>query len=304
VDYDPRIKLLLTLYFREFVELFLTRFAERIDWGYGVEFLDKELQSILPDRPKGTVDLLAKVRSLHPLRGGLDYLCLMHTEIEGRKSRRVLGRRMCRYFHRIDETLGLPTVPVAMYTKVGGEGLGWQSYDMTCWGHAFNHFEFPYIGLPALDGRAYVELANPLAWALTGLMNVPADERARVKAESLRRAAHGHLDPRRRAVLVECVESFTVLDQQQRQAFEELLASKAYQRAKAMQKTIYDEARELGLAEGQRKSECNWLLILLEQKFGTVPLATRKRIERLTSDEREQLIRDLLRATSLKELGL
>jgi hypothetical protein len=308
VNYDPRIKLLLTLYFREFVELFLARFAERIDWEYGVEFLDKELQSILPDRPKGTVDLLAKLRSLQPLRGGLDHLCLMHTEVEGRKSRRVMGRRMCRYFHRIDETLGLPTVPVAMYIKVGGEGLGWQSYDMTCWGHAFNHFEFPYIGLPALDGRSYVELPNPLAWALTGLMNVPAGERARVKAESLRRAAHVHLDTRRRAVLVECVESFTVLDEYQRQAFEELLASKEYQRAKAMQKTIYDEARELGMAEGlsqgERKTECKWLVMLLQRKFGTVPVSARKKIERLTSDEREQVAQDLLGATSLKELGL
>jgi hypothetical protein len=207
---------------------------------------------------------------------------------------------MCRYFHRIDETLGLPTVPVAMYIKVGGEGLGWQSYDMTCWGHAFNHFGCPYIGLPALDGRAYVELANPLAWALTGLMNVPADERARVKAESLRRAAHAQLDSRRRAVLVECVERFTVLDEQQRHAFEELLASKAYQRAKAMQKTIYDEARELG----QRETECDCLVMQLEHKFGTVPLPARKKIERLTSAQRRQVAKDLLHAASLKELGL
>ena len=300
MDYDPRIKLLLTLFFREFVELFLARFAERIDWQYGVEFLDKELQSILPDRPKGTVDLLAKVRSLQPPRTGSDHLCLMHTEVEGRKSRRVMGRRMCRYFHRLDETLGLPTVPVVIYLKVGGEGLGWQSYDTTCWGHAFNHFEFPYIGLPALDGRSYVESANPLAWALTGLMNVPAEERAVVKAESLRRAAQGRLDSRRQAVLVECVESFTVLDEQQRQAFEKLLASKGYQRAQAMQKTIYDEARE----SGRYETECNWLVMLLEQKFGTVPRSTRKKIERLTSDERQQVAKDLLHATSLKELGL
>jgi hypothetical protein len=104
--------------------------------------------------------------------------------------------------------------------------------------------------------------------------------------------------------LVECVERFTVLDEQQREAFEKLLASKPYQRAQAMQKTIYDEARELGEAEGQRKTECNCVLMLLEEKFGTVPLSTRKKIERLTSAERQRMLRDLLRAASLKELGL
>ncbi|NUQ62104.1 MAG: DUF4351 domain-containing protein [Pirellulales bacterium] len=71
-----------------------------------------------------------------------------------------------------------------------------------------------------------------------------------------------------------------------------------------MQKTIYDEARELGEAEGQRKTECNWLVMQLEHKFGTVPPRTRKKIERLTSDERQQVAKDLLDATSLKELGL
>jgi hypothetical protein len=44
--------------------------------------------------------------------------------------------------------------------------------------------------------------------------------------------------------------------------------------------------------------------MLLEQKFGTVLPATRKKIERLTSEEREQIVRELLRAATLKELGL
>jgi hypothetical protein len=44
--------------------------------------------------------------------------------------------------------------------------------------------------------------------------------------------------------------------------------------------------------------------MFLEQRFGTVPPSTRKKIERLTSSERQQVAQNLLRAASLKELGL
>lgn len=148
MEFDARFKLLLTSFFHEFIELFLPEFSQQIDWRQRPEFLDKELQDLLPDRPKGTVDLLVKVRSLRPARGAPDdRLCLMHVEIEGRKSRRAMGGRMWRYFFRLTETFGLPTVPVVIYLKVGGEGVGWQSYDIRVWNHCFNHFEFPYISV-------------------------------------------------------------------------------------------------------------------------------------------------------------
>src|SRR5688572_19231344 len=151
MDYDTRFKLLLTLFFQEFVELFLPDFAQRVDWRKQVEFLDKELQDILPQRTPGAVDLLAKVAAKKPLRRGRgERLCLIHVEIESRKSRRAMGERMFDYFHRIRRKFGIPVVPSVLYVRVG-EGLGWQSLHLYSLEHCFCHFEFPCIGLPALD---------------------------------------------------------------------------------------------------------------------------------------------------------
>lgn len=43
-------------------------------------------------------------------------------------------------------------MPIAIFLHVGGDGLGWESHEQFCFGHCVNRFEFPYIGLPALDG--------------------------------------------------------------------------------------------------------------------------------------------------------
>lgn len=193
-------------------------------------------------------------------------------------------------------------MPVVAYVHLAGEGLGWQSLDMLCLDHCFNHFEFPYIGLPALDGREYVEQANPIAWALTGLMNVPAEERARIKAESLRRAARAKLSDRQRFVVVECVESFTTLDANQLEEFEGLVELPTYQEVREMQKTTYEKGVEAGVEQGARLAECRWLMLQLEEKFGSVPEKVRKKIEQLSGDERQQVARQLLSAERLKDL--
>jgi hypothetical protein len=313
MDYDTRFKLLLTLFFQEFVELFLPDFHPRVDWRRPIEFLDKELQSVLPDRPKGTVDLLAKVAAKRGQRAGRQgRLCLIHVEIEGRKSRREMAERMCGYYHRLREKLRLPTVPVAVFVHLGGEGLGWLNDDMVCLDHCFNHFECPYIGLPALDGRQYLERPNPLAWALTGLMSVPDDERARVKAESMRRAAATRLAERERFLVLECVESFTNLDTAQQRVFQTLLGAPGFEEVRVMQKTTYEkgldkgreEGREEGIEKGVHLAECRFLLMQLEEKFGGVSERVRKKVEQMTSDQRQEVAKRLIAAERLKDLQL
>jgi hypothetical protein len=311
MDYDHKFKLLLTLFFCEFLELFFPDFARQIDWSRPVEFLDKELRSIVTETSPKVVDLLVRVETLTGPR-----YCLIHVEVEGRKSRRALGKRLHRYFNRLDELFDLPIVPIAVFLHVGGQGLGWQSRELICFGHCFNHFEFPYLGLPALDGAQYVESENPLAWALAGLMNVPPAERARIKAESLRRVERQRLVSKKRAVLVQCVEAFTVLSTEQKRAFEALIQTDEYRKARDMQKTIYDEAEEKGLEQGLEKGReqgreqgrlqegRRLLLIQLEEKFGPLSDRSRRKIDHLTLDEIDRLARRVVTANDRRELGI
>lgn len=296
MEYDNKFKLLLTLFFREFLELFFPEFARQIDWSCPAAFLDKELRSIVTETSPKVVDLLARVETL----GAGPRYCLIHVEVEGRKSRVALGKRLHHYFNRLDEMFDLPIVPIALFLNVGGEGLGWQTRELVCFGHCFNHFEFPYIGLPALDGLKYLETANPLAWALLGLMNVPQAERARIKAESLRRVERQRLELRRRAVLVQCVEAFTVLDAEQSREYESLVQTDEYRKARDMQKTIYDEAEEKGGLDVGRRL----LLVQLEEKFGQLPVRLRRKIERLTLQEIDRLARRIVTVDDRRELGL
>ena len=317
MDYDARFKSLLTLFFREFLELFFPEFAERIDWRHAPEFLDKELQSIIVESGPKTVDLLAKVWSRDaPRTESTERLCLIHVEVEARRSRDALGKRISRYVNRIDETFDLPVIPIALYLNVRGEGIGWQSRELTCWGHTIVSYHFPYIGLPALDGATFSESSNPIALALTGLMNVSPQDRARIKSESVWRIERLRLDARRRAILIQSIEAFTVLDEQQVREYEKLLRSPRFQKVREMQKTIYDVAEEIGekrglekgvakgREEGRQEGRRELLLEQLSVKFGELPSRSRRRLQQLGAAELDRVARDLLNARTLSDLGL
>ena len=317
MDYDARFKTLLTLFFREFLELFFPEFAEHIDWRRVPEFLDKELQSIVVESGPKTVDLLVKVWSHEaPRPDSAERLCLIHIEVEARRSRDALSKRISHYVNRIDERFDLPVVPIALYLNVRGEGIGWQSRELTCWGHTIVSYHFPYIGLPALDGVKYTETSNPIALALSGLMNVSPQDRARIKSEAVWRIERLRLDIRQRAVLIQSVEAFTVLDEKQTRDYEKLLKSPRFQKVREMQKTIYDVAEELGekrglekgrsegRSEGRMEGRRELLLEQLETKFGALSSRSRRRFQQLGDEELDRLARDLLKAQKLGDLGL
>jgi hypothetical protein len=237
-------------------------------------------------------------------------------EVEARRSRDALGKRISRYVNRIDETFDLPVVPIALYLNVRGDGIGWQTRELTCWGHTIVSYHFPYIGLPALDGVKFSESSNPIALALTGLMNVSPQDRARIKSEAVWRIERLRLDARRRAVLIQSVEAFTVLDEQQTRDYEELLKSPKFQKVREMQKTIYDVAEEIGekrglekglstgRSEGRLEGRQELLLGQLEVKFGSLSPRSLRKLRQLGHAELDRLACDLLDATKLSELGL
>ena len=321
MDYDKRFKALLTMFFREFMELFFPEFAERIDWRHPPEFLDKELESIVIESGPKTVDLLVKVRSLEPPRSSsAERLCLIHFEVEGRRSREALGKRIGHYINRIDEKFDLPVVPIAVYLKVAGDGIGWQTRDLTCWGHTIVSYHFPYIGLPGLDGVRYAETSNPIALALTGLMNVSHADRARIKGEALQRVEKQKFDARQRALLLDSIDAFTVLDTQQKAEFDQLLKSPQFQKVCDMQKTIYEIAEERGIEkglekglkkgrvegrqEGRQEGQVLVLERLLKNKFGELSAQATSKLRSMTDRQLGQLAERLMTVEKLSELNL
>jgi hypothetical protein len=75
-----------------------------------------------------------------------------------------------------------------------------------------------------------------------------------------------------------------------------LLATEQYQEVQPLMITTY----ERGIIQGQRLS----VLLQLETKFGALSAAVKQRVESLTPEALRQMQVAILKAESLKELGL
>jgi hypothetical protein len=137
---------------------------------------------------------------------------------------------------------------------------------------------------------------NLLGVALSTLMRVPPERQAELYLEGLKRIAQSSENDYRRFLLAECLEAYTDLDQGQKEQVQALLTREQYQEVRPIMITTY----ERGILQGERRSA----LRLLEAKFGPLSAAVRERVEALSPQELAQLQLDLLKAQSLRELGL
>jgi len=91
------------------------------------------------------------------------------------------------------------------------------------WEQRIGRFEYAYVGLPALDGEAYATGENLLGVALSALMRLPADRKAELYAEGLKRIAQSGENDLRRFLLAECLEAYAELDESQKGQLQTLL---------------------------------------------------------------------------------
>ena len=184
--------------------------------------------------------------------------------------------------------------------RVGLDGIGWDVYEEKYWDHRLVYFEYAYVGLPGLDGEQYVSGEHLLGVALTALMRVPPARRAEVHAEALRRLAEASENDYRRYLLLDCLEAYTTLDEEQSRELSALLRTERYHGVQAMAVTTFEKGMQAGVQQGQRTT----LRKLLETRFGPLSPGARERLDSLGPDRLEALTAELLKAQSLQELGL
>ena len=111
------------------------------------------------------------------------------------------------------------------------------------------------------------------------------------------------------------MEAYLPLDEAQKREFEKLLANEAYKGVQAMNVTSYEKGLEKGLAmnatsyekgleKGLEKGQRQLLRELLEANFGPLSATVLERLEKLPADRIRALGKALLKARSLRELGL
>jgi hypothetical protein len=236
-------------------------------------------------------------------------------EIESQDTVAPLRPRMHSYYEQLRRKHGLPVLPIALYLRVGLDGIGWDVYQEKYWDQTLVSFSYAYVGLPGLDGEQYVAGEQLLGVALTALMRVPPARRAAVHAEALRRLAEARENEYRRYLLLECLEAYATLDEAQAQELEALLRTERYQGAQAMAmttfekgvqaglqqaQTTFEKGKQAGLQEGRRTT----LEKQLEARFGPLSPSAQQRLDSLSTERLEALALALLKARSLQELGL
>jgi hypothetical protein len=336
-DHDQRFKSLLKAFFAEFFQVFFPAWADRFDFAR-VDWLEQE---VFPDPPQGErrcLDLVARL----PLRPGVPppapapgepadcWLTLIHVEIESQDTVAPLRPRMHAYYEQLRRRHGLPVLPIALYLRVGLDGIGWDGYEETYWEHRLLSFTYAYVGLPGLDGEQYVAGEHLLGVALTALMRVPPERRAAVHAEALRRLAEAREDEYRRYLLWECLEAYAALDEAQAQELGALLRTQRYQGVQTMAVTTFEKGVQAGLQQaattfekgvqaglqqaattfekgvqaGLQQGQRTMLQKQLEARFGPLSPNAQQHLESRSPEQLEALALSLLEAQSLQEMGL
>jgi hypothetical protein len=111
MDFDSPWKEALEIYFQAFLALFFPHIHADIDWSRGYEFLDKELQKIVPKTGRGRlyVDKLVKVWR----KNGREAWVLIHVEVQAQREA-GFPKRMYRYNTRLTERYNRTVVSLAV----------------------------------------------------------------------------------------------------------------------------------------------------------------------------------------------
>jgi hypothetical protein len=229
-DHDKRLKVLLKEFFEAFFLCFFPNWAARFEFT-GVDWLDKELFTAGSEGKRRQLDLVARLRlrpDAPPPRDGVtDLVALIHVEIESRASTVAFRPRMFDYYVQLRRDTEQPVLPIALFLRVGMDGIGWDAYEEYFWEWRIIRFEYAYVGLPALPGESYATGENLLGVALSALMRIPDDRRAELYAEGLKRIAASGENDFRRYLLAECLEAYSELDEAQKERLQAMLQTEA-----------------------------------------------------------------------------
>ncbi len=263
---------------------------------------------------------------LQTLEGTPEFI-FIHIEVEIRP-RKETAQRMFEYYALLRRRYRAPVFPVVVYLQ-RGHGLREDEYKETLFGREQLRFRYMGIGLAKLDAEEYL-VKSPLAAALAALMNrARAPDRLKLRADMLRQIAESSLDDAKKFSLVNIVETYFELDEEETERFRQFLSTRGYREVKEMEVTWaermiekgrvegraegreegraqgQEEGREQGLKAGLIEGKRETLIRLLTTKFGSLSEGTRSRVQALESvAELDAYLERVLMATSIDDMGL
>ncbi len=306
IDHDQIFKNLIKNFFKEFMELFLPDAAKAINFRR-ITFLEKEYFTDASGGKRKQMDLVVRAG----LKGGGEEFILVHTEFESSR-KNIFPERMCEYFFQLYLRHKKPIIPIAVFA----DDQKWKkplpdTYEIGFKGEVYNKFRYRQIKLKNLDYRKFLRTKNPLAYALMAKMGYSRKQMIQAKSDFWRLIAGARkVNPARRHLLIEFVETYMQLNRQEQKRFDKIInEQKEYQEAKKMI-TVYEKrGKQEGLLEGKQEGliegKQDDLLLLMEKKFGKLSQSIKNKIRKINSVKKlDSLLVDLLDAGKLTDLKL
>ncbi len=131
-DHDQHLKDLIKEFFHAFFVCFFPDWAARFEF-VDIDWLDKELFLAPPQGERRQLDLVALLKlrpgGPPPRAGATDLVALVYLELESRASALAFRPRMFEYYIQLRRDTGLPVLPIALFLRVGLDGIGWDAYE-------------------------------------------------------------------------------------------------------------------------------------------------------------------------------
>src|SRR6185437_7714772 len=248
MGHDQTFKDLLSPFFYDFLKLFLPQIAEGID-PTTVKALPTEVFTDIPEGEQRTGDVLVQVEPLD----GAPELVFIHTEVQGKEGPE-LPYRMWEYnaLYTLRYKRPVISVELAPFARTGTVEL--RRYTQTLFGQEYTRLEYWRIPLGALSAEHFLTAEPVLGAALAALMRVQSGDRVDLRLASLERIAHSGLDEARQYLLVNFVETYLTISEEERPAYERRLAQGGHMAVKELEMTwgerLRAEGREKGLEAG------------------------------------------------------
>jgi hypothetical protein len=290
MNHDRLFKELLTVFFVEFVQLFLPDVAAYLD-PTSIEFLDKEVFIDVTLGEKKEVDLLVKARFR-----GEEAFFLVHVENQS-KTQADFPKRMFTYFARLHEKYNLPVYPVVLFSHSASRSLEPHQYQVAFPGKTVLQFDYVSIQLNRLSWRDYISTPNPVASALIAKMKIASRDRPKVRLECLRLLATLKLDPARSQLIGGFIGTYLRLNAEETKQYEQEFAKLTPKEKEANMELMnpwVKQGWEEGLQTGRQEGKEDLVVRQLNHRFGVLSSEMTARLDQLSSDQLNDLSIDLL----------
>jgi predicted transposase/invertase (TIGR01784 family) len=291
INHDQSFKELISNFFMEFLELFVSDLAKDIDPD-SIRFLPQEYFADLVEGDEKIIDLLVEVRL-----AGQDKTFLFHLEAQSYNESQI-GRRMFYYLARLHQNYVKDIYPIVIFSYDEPYRAEQDTFKIEFPDLKVLEFRFRAIQLNRLNWRDYVGSSNPVAAALMAKMKIAKRDRPKVKAECLRLLVTLKLDPAKTRLISKFVDTYLRLNAQEEQTFQaEIDKIGVEQKEAIMQVTTSWE--ETGIEKGQR----SLILRQLNRRVGSLSAEVQTQIEALSLNQLEILSEALLDFNSLNDLS-